>query len=185
MTVAMITAAAEDEPHSAAEVFQYVYFMMLFFAALWVVGKISVRLGMPALCGEIITGIILGPYLIDMVPYPKALIVIGDIGLLLLVLEAGIDVNMGILKVVGTRGLMVAIFGSMFPLVIGLFLAFSIDSTIPTREAVAIGACFAPTSMGIAINVLRNGRILNTPTGQLIVAAAVLDDVVALMLLSE
>ena len=45
-------------------------------------------------------------------------------------------------------------------------------------------ACFAPTSMGIALNVLRTGHVLNTPTGQLIIAAAVLDDVIALMLLS-
>ena len=39
--------------------------------------------------------------------------------------------------------------------------------------------------MGIALNVLRSGKVLNTPTGQLIIAAAILDDVIALMLLSE
>merc|ERR1719242_323126 len=52
-------------------------------------------------------------------------------------------------------------------------------------SSIAIGACFAPTSMGIALNVLKKARILNTPTGQLIIAAAILDDVLALIILTE
>jgi len=52
-------------------------------------------------------------------------------------------------------------------------------------QSIAIGACFAPTSMGIALNVLKKAKILNTPTGQLIIAAAILDDVIALIILSE
>merc|ERR1719319_1366126 len=51
--------------------------------------------------------------------------------------------------------------------------------------SIAIGACFAPTSMGIALNVLKKAKLLNTPTGQLIIAAAILDDVLALVILSE
>ena len=53
------------------------------------------------------------------------------------------------------------------------------------HAALAIGCTLAPTSMGIALNVLKKGKVLNTPTGQLIIAAAVLDDVIALILLSE
>ena len=48
-----------------------------------------------------------------------------------------------------------------------------------------MGCTLAPTSMGIALNVLKQAKLLNTPTGQLIIAAAVLDDVIALLLLSE
>merc|ERR1712176_314525 len=51
--------------------------------------------------------------------------------------------------------------------------------------SIAIGACFAPTSMGIALKVLKGAKLLNTPTGQLIIAAAILDDVIALIILSE
>merc|ERR1711971_1000035 len=51
--------------------------------------------------------------------------------------------------------------------------------------SLAIAACFAPTSMGIALNVLKKAKLLNTPTGQLIIAAAILDDVLALIILSE
>merc|ERR1719411_1732221 len=52
-------------------------------------------------------------------------------------------------------------------------------------SSIAISACFAPTSMGIALKVLKKARILNTPTGQLIIAAAILDDVMALVILTE
>merc|ERR1719384_2802563 len=52
-------------------------------------------------------------------------------------------------------------------------------------SSIAISACFAPTSMGIALNVLKKAKILNTPTGQLIIAAAILDDVLALIILTE
>eukprot|EP00486_Rosalina_sp_Unknown_P008386 CAMPEP_0201579786 /NCGR_PEP_ID=MMETSP0190_2-20130828/27623_1 /ASSEMBLY_ACC=CAM_ASM_000263 /TAXON_ID=37353 /ORGANISM="Rosalina sp." /LENGTH=246 /DNA_ID=CAMNT_0048014729 /DNA_START=136 /DNA_END=873 /DNA_ORIENTATION=+ len=171
------------EDHGIEDAFEHIYFVMLFMACLWFVGKIFARCGLPSLVGEIVVGIILGPNLLNFVPYSDALIVIGEIGLVLLVLEAGIDVSVGHLKVVGTRGLSVAIFGSFVPLGIGTGLAIAYGQRFQT--AIAIGACLAPTSMGIALNVLRNAKVLNTPTGQLIIAAAVLDDVIALMLLSE
>ena len=53
------------------------------------------------------------------------------------------------------------------------------------KSALAVGASLAPTSMGISLKVLQDGGVLGTPTGQLIIAAAVTDDVIALVLLSE
>jgi len=176
-------ACSGHETHDLEESFQHIYFAMLFMACLWFVGKGCARLGLPALVGEIIVGIILGPEFMNFVPYSDAFVVIGEIGLVLLVLEAGIDVSIGHLKVVGSRGLGVAVLGSLLPLGIGTGLAMMQGNEF--LEAIAIGACLAPTSMGIALNVLRNAKVLNTPTGQLIIAAAVLDDVIALMLLSE
>ena len=54
-----------------------------------------------------------------------------------------------------------------------------------TKTALAVGASLAPTSMGISLKVLQDAQVLSTPTGQLIIAAAVIDDVIALVLLSE
>merc|ERR1719203_1681652 len=96
---------------------------MIFMALLWFVGKAFSRIGLPSLVGEIIVGIIMGPNLLNFVPYSDALVVIGEIGLVLLVLEAGIDVSIGHLKVVGRRGLGVAVLGSLLPLGIGTGLA--------------------------------------------------------------
>ena len=73
--------------------------------------------------------------------------------------------------------------GSVIPLTFGMSMALSFGHSI--QSAIAIGSCFAPTSMGIALNVLKKAKILNTPTGQLIIAAAILDDVMALIILTE
>eukprot|EP01083_Nonionella_stella_P213377 769678_1 len=95
------TDATHTEDHDIEEAFQHIYFVMLFLACLWFIGKVFARCGLPSLVGEIVCGIILGPNLLGFVPYSDALIVIGEIGLVLLVLEAGIEVSIGHLKVVG------------------------------------------------------------------------------------
>jgi Kef-type K+ transport system membrane component KefB len=174
----------EEGGHEDA--FNHIYFVMLFIATLWVAGKLAIRLGMPALVGEIIFGIILGPYLLNLPGSEGShfLIVIGEIGLIMLVVEAGIDVDIGLLKVIGAPALAVAVMGSIFPVSMGFcmsYLAFGTDA----KTSIAVGACFGPTSMGIALNVLKKAKIVNTPTGQLIIAAAILDDVIALITLSE
>merc|ERR1719510_934116 len=81
------------------------------------------------------------------------------------------------------RGFAVGVIGSLLPMGIGFGLATALGSE--WKAALCIGATLAPTSMGIALNVLRSGKVLNTPTGQLVIAAAVLDDVLALIILSE
>ncbi len=112
------------------------------------------------------------------------LIVIGEIGLVMLVVEAGIDVDVGMLKLIGPRGVGIALLGSLFPMSMGFCISYLSMKTDVTAS-IAIGACFAPTSMGIALNVLKKARLLNTPTGQLIIASAILDDVLALIILTE
>eukprot|EP00232_Nephroselmis_pyriformis_P015211 CAMPEP_0182888814 /NCGR_PEP_ID=MMETSP0034_2-20130328/21666_1 /TAXON_ID=156128 /ORGANISM="Nephroselmis pyriformis, Strain CCMP717" /LENGTH=934 /DNA_ID=CAMNT_0025022269 /DNA_START=70 /DNA_END=2871 /DNA_ORIENTATION=+ len=154
---------------------------------LWVImlfGKIAGRIGLPPLVGEIMSGILVGPHGIDLAPRPTSLMLIGEVGLLLMVLEAGIEVDLSQLALVGGRGVMVAVFGSLVPLLIGFSLAMACFD-MEYKNALAVGATLAPTSMGISLKVLQEGGVLNTPTGQLIIAAAVIDDVIALVLLSE
>ena len=90
----------------------------------------------------------------------------------------------------GPRGMAVALVGSLFPLCLGTALACGFDyiyngSLSSWRNYVSVGAAFAPSSMGIVLNVLRSSKALNTALGQLVVAAAILDDVLGLILLAE
>ena len=168
------------------EAFEHDFGVMIFISTLWFVGKIAQKLGMPALVGEIVIGIVMGPHALNLVGDNGSafLVIIGEIGLIMLVVEAGIDVDIGMLKLIGPRGLGIAILGSVVPLTMGLLIAlFAFGNDF--SASIAIGAAFAPTSMGIALNVLKKAKILNTPTGQLIIAAAILDDVIALIILSE
>lgn len=140
---------------------------------------------MPDLVGEIIAGILLGPPLADYVPNPEAWVLLGEIGLVLLVIEAGIDIDVSTLQLIGTRGFLIAIVGSILPIAFGIIIAILLNGTGDIKSALAAGATFGPTSLGIALNILRGGGVLNTPVGQLIISAAVIDDMIALIVLSQ
>lgn len=156
--------------------------MPLFLAAIFVFGKLAMFVGMPSLVGEIICGFLLGPPLADFVPFPNAIVLVGDIGLIMLLLEAGIEIDVAQLKETGVRAIGVACTGSILPLLVGFGLALANRCDI--NAAIAVGASFSPTSLGVASNALSSGRMLNTPVGQLILASCVLDDIIGLVLLS-
>jgi len=169
----------EDEEHFGVHIsYHDLYASIIFLAAIYAAGVFSSRiLKMPALVGEIFCGILLGPNLLQFVPNVEAFVMLGEIGLILLVLEAGIDIDLTTLKMIGARGVVIAFVGTFLP----VLLAFTIAYLLGYRGVAAIsaGCSFAPTSLGIAMNVLRQSNIANTPVGQLIVAAAIIDDMIA------
>ena len=158
--------------------FEHIYKLLLFLAITWIMGKLFARCRLPALVGEILTGIIFGPQLLNFIDNETeyTLKIIGEIGLVFLVLEAGLDVDIEMLKIVGNRGMMIAIISSIIPFIIAFILSSS---------SMVVAICLTPSSMGIALNVLRSGKILNTMIGQLIIAGAIFGDMIALILLSE
>ena len=94
-----------------------------------------------------------------------------------MVLEAGIDIDLTTLRLIGARGIVIALVGTLLP----IGLAFTIAQLLGFRGVAAVSAAcaFAPTSLGIAMNILRQSNMVNTPVGQLIVAAAIIDDMIA------
>jgi len=161
-----------------------IWFVMVYLASIYILGFLGSQfLGMPALVGQIFAGIIFGPEVFDQVPYPEAFVLLGEIGLVLLVVEAGVDIDITTLKLIGVRGVIIAFVGSVLPIVLGIGVAFIIGAE--PKAAIAAGAAFGPTSLGIAMNILKTGKIINTPTGQLIIAAAIIDDMIALIILSQ
>lgn len=161
-----------------------IWFVMVYLASIYILGFLGSQfLGMPALVGQIFAGIIFGPEVLDIVPLPTAFVLFGEIGLVLLVVEAGVDIDITTLKVIGVRGVIIAVVGSILPIALGLGIAFIVGAE--PKAAIAAGAAFGPTSLGIAMNILKTGKIINTPTGQLIIAAAIIDDMIALIILSQ
>jgi Kef-type K+ transport system membrane component KefB len=177
----------QDDEHFGVHI-EYIdlWYAIVYLAAIWTLGFLSEKLlFMPALVGQIFAGIICGPELLKIIasPYDQAFVLLGEIGLVLLVIEAGVDIDVMTLKLIGKRGVVIAIIGSVLPIAFGIAIAFAIGAD--TTAAIAAGAAFGPTSLGIAMNILRAGKIINTPTGQLIVAAAIIDDMIALIILSQ
>ena len=182
--VTAVEHAAASDHHGHSVTFEDVLALLVSVACVWLAGKAVTRVGLPSLVGEIGVGVVLGPPLLNLVPVPEALMLFGEVGLMLLVLEAGLDVDLEMLKLIGLRGVGIAVTGSFGPLLLGAALSSTVLG-LGWQASLAVGCTLAPTSMGIALNVLKRAKVLNTPTGQLIIAAAVLDDVIALILLSE
>ena len=100
---------------------------------------------------------------------------LGEIGLILLVIKAGIDINLATLKLIGSRGVIIAVARSILLILLPFLMAITIGTYF--IRSLAVGACFGPTNLGIIMNILRQGKIVNTPAGQLIVSAVVIDRV--------
>lgn len=127
-------------------------------------------IGIPSLVGEIVCGCIFGPPLLDFVALAPELVLIGDIGLILLLVEAGVEIDVAQVKQTGALSILIAVTGTCLPLITGFGLAVAKQNreggTIDYIGAIATGACFSPSSLGVAANALSSGKVLNTPIGQ-------------------
>ena len=91
------------EAHAHPFTFGELYSLLLLLVAFWIAGKGAARMSLPSLVGEIAVGLMVGPNCFDLAPKPKSLMMFGEVGLLLLFLEAGLDVDVEMLKLVGSR----------------------------------------------------------------------------------
>ena len=133
--------------------------ILLFLIVATAAGVVTSRLGMPALVGEIFTGFLMGPPLADFVPYPEALVLVGEIGLIMLLLEAGVELDVAQLRETGTRALAIGMTGTLLPLLVGMGLAMASPSASSFKSALAVGASFSPTSLGVAASALKVSNI--------------------------
>jgi Kef-type K+ transport system membrane component KefB len=177
--------------------YEDLYMTLVFLASLWLVGDVVCRRCLkivPSLVGHIAVGIVFGPEGFDVVqPSPEQWVLLGNLGLLMLILQAGLEMDFQTLKLVGPRGVIIAIIGSILPISIGTGIAAiilrapeeNLDGSFNWKSALAAGCSFGPTSAGIAMNVLGQCQVLHTPVGQLVIAAAIVDDILALVILSQ
>eukprot|EP00929_Paragymnodinium_shiwhaense_P100382 TRINITY_DN6264_c0_g2_i1.p1 TRINITY_DN6264_c0_g2~~TRINITY_DN6264_c0_g2_i1.p1 ORF type:complete len:663 (+),score=117.38 TRINITY_DN6264_c0_g2_i1:75-2063(+) len=182
--LARLLGAEVQRNNPEEEEFGELFHTVMFICALWLSGKVLARIGMPALVAEIIVGILLGPELLNLPPHATALELLGELGLVLLMIEAGLHVDMETLQLVGVRALCVGILGSLLPMGVGCLFSYLWLGLEPLG-AFAVGAALATMSTGIALNVLKAGGVLNSTVGQLIIAAATVNEMINISLLTE
>lgn len=147
-----------------------------------VLGEIAGRFGQPAMLGEIAAGILLGPSCLSFIQYTAEIRAIADIGVLLLVFMAGMEMDLPALwNSFRGRSLWVSAAGFIVPLLSGILVgyAFGLDNT----RTVFVGLCIAITALPVSVRILMDLGKLHTDIGQKIVSAAVANDVVSLLVL--
>jgi len=160
-------------------------FLLAFAAALFggkLLGEICERLGQPAVLGELLAGVLLGPSVLGLVPLSFGILLVAEIGVLLLLFEVGLETDLGELLSVGGPAMAVAVVGMAIPFLGGYFLTRMAGFT--TLTAIFVGAALTATSIGITSRVLSEIKMLASREGQIILGAAVADDILGLVVLA-
>jgi Kef-type K+ transport system membrane component KefB len=160
-------------------------FLLAFAAALLgakVFGEIAERYGQPAVLGELLVGILLGPSLLGLVPLTDGVLLVAEIGVLLLLFEVGLETDLGELARVGGSALAVAVVGMALPFAGGYLVTKA--AGYETLTAIFVGAALTATSIGITSRVLSELKALASREGQIILGAAVADDILGLVVLA-
>lgn len=165
--------------------------LFLMLALLWlaaaVFGAIAGRLGIPPVIGELACGLLLGPSLLGWVEPAPTLKALAEIGVVLLLFEVGMETDLRRLARSGGQSLAVALIGFLLPFALGYVVA-NVLFGLPTAVSLFVGGTLTATSIGITVRVLGDLGRKDSDEAQIIVGAAVLDDVlgvIALALLAQ
>jgi Kef-type K+ transport system membrane component KefB len=140
------------------------------------------RLGQPTVVGEILGGVIAGPAVLGVYQINPETELFAEIGVVLLLFQVGVETRLHELLRVGVTALAVGALGVLLPFGAGFLAAEIAGGDLAT--AVFLAAALTATSVGITSNVLRDLGGLHTKSGRVILGAAIIDDVLAIMILS-
>lgn len=147
-----------------------------------VAGQLCIRLGQPSVLGKLIAGIILGPALLNLVQPSEFITNMSNIGVLLLMFIAGLETDLEQLKRNWKAAFAVAVGGVILPLIGGYGLGAAFGLT--NAQSIFLGLLFCATSVSISVQTLKELDKLNSDEGTTILGAAVVDDVLVVILLA-
>lgn len=181
--------------------------LFILFTAAKVAGELFTRLRQPPIVGEVLVGVLIGPHLFGLVGTPdSALIelfggdreaaeealnvvfdVIAELGVIILLFFVGLETRLSDLLEVGGRAATVAVLGIIFPFILGfgfIWLTDPVDASDLEIEAAFVATAMVATSIGITARVLGDIGAIRTREARIILGAAVVDDILALLMLS-
>ncbi len=168
-------------------------------------GILARRIGLPQVVGQVLAGLLIGPAFFVGIPEFNGLLgislgseemdilhVFSQIGVIFILFSSGLDTNLKEMKKVGVVATIVACAGVLVPLVLGFLIAMcfmpngfgDITNSDAVFNAIFVGAILTATSVGITVETLRELGKLNSRVGTIILGAAIIDDVLGILVLS-
>lgn len=148
-----------------------------------VLGELAARLGAPPVIGELLAGVLLGPSLLGWVEPAPVIRLLAEIGIILLLFEVGLETDVMRLARTGLKPVIVALVGVIAPLAGGFGVAYLLFD-LPMLVALFIGGTITATSIGITVRVLTDLKRQHSQEAQIVLGAAVLDDIIGVVLLA-
>jgi Kef-type K+ transport system membrane component KefB len=185
---------ADDGHAFPASTFFLVIVSILIAAKL--LGEAAERIGQPAVLGELVAGLILGGSVLGVVPTTGVegdiIHLLAEVGVAILLFEIGLETDLKEMFRVGASSASVAIVGVALPFALGFLYWYFADPSIGAHIdgvslgmiAVFVGATLTATSVGITARVLTDLRLMHRPESKIIIGAAVIDDVLGLVILA-
>jgi Kef-type K+ transport system membrane component KefB len=156
--------------------------MLLVFGSAKLFAEIFERLRQPGIVGEILAGVLIGPHVLGWMAPNDVLRILSDLGVMFLLFRVGLEVKSSELLGVGGSAFMVALAGVLLPFLLGWGISALWGKA--SLESIFIGAAMVATSVGITAEVLAARGLLATRAARVILAAAVIDDVLGLVVLA-
>ncbi|MFO7862804.1 MAG: cation:proton antiporter [Salinivirgaceae bacterium] len=154
--------------------------LFLVLLAAWAGGSIARRLGYPAILGELVIGIILGPALLGWLGHSETIKVLADVGIILLMVYVGMEIDFRDLKKASWAGMLAAIGGFIVPFALGYFTVIWFEGTQMAALFVAIAV--GVTSLATKSRILVDLKLLNTRIAYVLMAGALISDTLALLI---
>lgn len=148
-----------------------------------IMGELAVYLRSPAVIGEIVAGVILGPTLLGFIEPEGLILILGEIGIILLLFQVGLETDIGELVKAGSQSVVVALTGFLLPFISCFALSYYLFS-LDLLVSCLIAGTMTATSIGITMRTLSDLGRGQSREGHIILGAAVLDDIMGVLLLA-
>lgn len=149
------------------------------------------RFGQPAVLGELLAGVVignlglLGLHMFESISHDPIIAFLAELGVVILLFQIGLESNIKKLSAVGWRAFLVACVGVIVPFVLGVYVVGPwLLPGLPSNTYLFLGAALTATSVGITARVFRDLKKMDLPEAQIVLGAAVIDDVLGLIILA-
>lgn len=165
------------------ELSQFFLFLAIILIAARLLSETVARFSVPSVIGELLAGLLIGPSLLGWVSPDTTMKLLAEIGIILLLFEVGMDTDLSRLARSGVKPVVVAIVGFSLPFALGYGVSFWLFG-LPDLTALFIGGTLTATSIGITVRVLDDLGRRQSDEAQIVIGAAVLDDILGVLALA-
>lgn len=145
-------------------------------------GQLFSRFNQPAIIGEMLAGVILGPSLLNLIAPSPALSGISEFAVFLIVLSAGLEMNFkDVIDSMRGRGVVIALLGFILPLTGGILIGISFG--LDVSRTIFLGLCISITALPVTVSILQSFKLLDSTIARYSVATAIFNDIAALLVL--
>ncbi|MEW5902993.1 MAG: cation:proton antiporter [Pseudomonadota bacterium] len=165
------------------ELHQFFLFLAIILIAARLFSETAARFGIPPVIGELLAGLLIGPSVLGWVSPDTTMKLLAEIGIILLLFEVGMDTDLSRLARSGIKPYVVALVGFALPFILGYGVS-AVVFGLPDLTALFIGGTLTATSIGITVRVLDGLGKRHTDEAQIVIGAAVLDDILGVLALA-